>query len=67
MMKEKMSRIVRFSFPSELDHAPQFATCFCSDQSVWVQMAKDEEIPKWLRFESEEEAEAFLCDFKNNG
>lgn len=66
MEKEEISKIVRFSHPSELDTAPQFTVCECADYSFWIQISKEEETPNWLRFESEEEVSTFLDDFKSN-
>ncbi len=65
-MKEKMSRIERYSYPSELDTADQFTLCICADHSAWVQVAKEQETPRWVRFESEEEADSFIDDIKSN-
>lgn len=57
MLNEKPQIIERLSPPTEFDTAGHLALCLVSqDNSAWVQIAKDDETPKWLRFESMSEA-----------
>lgn len=58
--------IERWAHPTELDTVTQFTLCICADDSVWVQCAKEEEIPRWNQFESMEEALSFIESLKNH-
>lgn len=65
MMDENSPMIERWAHPTEMDTAAQYTRCFCSDHSVWVQSAKQEETPVWLEFEDDLKALQFIHDMKN--
>jgi len=60
-MKNDMPQILeRYGDPSIFDTAPYLSVCInTSDNTVWVQMAKDEDAVQWMAFDSIEEALLF--------
>jgi len=57
--------IERLSPPTEFDTADKFDICFCSPESVWVQVADEGLTPRWIEFKSMQEADKFSKELEN--
>lgn len=67
-MKNNMPEIIeRYGWPSEHDTAPQYSLCVCPDEpnSVWLQIARNEESPQWEYFKNIYAVAQFLNKIKS--
>ncbi len=60
MSKDNLQMVERCSPPTEIEAMEQYSVCYCSDTSVWVQIAPEDETTKWIEFHSVSEAFNFI-------